>query len=88
MNLTPLADRVVVRPDPIPTQTASGIQIVEDWPQENTGIVVSLGGQTVDVAVGDHVLFAPSAGQVMTINDERLFVMRERDVIAILESAV
>ena len=82
--MKPLADRVLVRPDPIPTQTASGLQIVEDWPQENTGIVVNLGPNVHDLTVGDHVLFPPNAGQVMTIDDERLFVMRERDVLAIM----
>ena len=86
--MKPLGDRVLVRPDPIPTQTASGLQLVEDWPQENTGIVVSLGPNVHDLTVGDHVLFPPNAGQVMTVDDERLFVMRERDVMAILGSAV
>ena len=80
-----LGDRVFVEPDTPATETASGIALVEDWPQETSGTVTGIGGQVRDVRVGDRVVFAPSAGQEMQINRQRLFVLRERDVIATLE---
>ena len=84
--MTPLADRVLIAPDPIVTETKSGIALVEDWPQETSGRVTSIGAGVHDVAVDDRVLFAQHSGQVLEMNGQRLFVMRERDVIAILEA--
>lgn len=85
-DLTPLADRVLIKPDPIVSETKSGLQLVEDWPQETSGVVVSVGAGVHDVHVGDHVIFGQHAGQVMEINRERLFVMRERDVLAVVNA--
>lgn len=83
--MQPLADRVLVRPDPVVSETQSGLALVEDWPQETSGVVVSLGsGVRESVQVGDRVIFGQNAGQVMDINGERLFVMRERDLIAVV----
>lgn len=83
--MRPLGDRVFVAPDHVPTQTASGLAIVEDWPQETSGVVVSVGGKVIDVKAGQRVVFAPNCGQEMQIEQQRLFVLRERDVIATLE---
>ena len=83
--MQPLADRVLVRPDPVVSETQSGLALVEDWPQETSGVVVSLGAAVrEDVQVGDRVIFGQNAGQVMEVNRERLFVMRERDLIAVV----
>lgn len=83
--MQPLADRVLVRPDPVVSETQSGLALVEDWPQETSGVVVSLGsGVRESVQVGDRVIFGQNAGQVMEVNRERLFVMRERDLIAVV----
>ena len=85
--MQPLADRVIVRPDPVVSETQSGLTLVEDWPQETSGVVVSLGaGVRESVQVGDRVIFGQNAGQVMDINGERLFVMRERDLIAVVNA--
>ena len=85
--MQPLADRVLVRPDPVVTETQSGLALVEDWPQETSGVVVSLGaGVREAVKVGDRVIFGQNAGQVMEVNRERLFVMRERDLIAVVNA--
>lgn len=85
--MQPLADRVLVRPDPVVSETQSGLALVEDWPQETSGVVVSLGsGVRESVQLGDRVIFGQNAGQVMDINGERLFVMRERDLIAVVNA--
>ena len=84
--MIPLSDRVLIKPDAVATETKSGLALVEDWPQETTGRVLSVGASVrEDIQVNDHVLFPQSAGQEMEIDGERIFVMRERDVIAILE---
>lgn len=41
--LTPLADRVLIRPAPKPTETASGLALVQDWTPDQTGTVVAIG---------------------------------------------
>lgn len=82
--MTPLADRVVVKPDPVVTETASGLALVEDWPQETSGVIERVGAAVREVGVGDRVIFGQNAGQVMDINGQRLFVMRERDLIAVV----
>ena len=89
MPMVPLADRVLVRPDPRVTETKSGLSLVEDWPQDTSGIVTAVGASVRDVAVGEHVLFSQQAGQELAINDsDRLLVLRERDVIAVIEGTV
>jgi chaperonin GroES len=92
MSLQPLGDRVLITPDVIPTRTASGIELVEHWPDEVTGRVAAIGRQiqprrAPEVAVGDRVLFGRGAGQEVTINETRYFVMRETDLLAVLETA-
>jgi co-chaperonin GroES (HSP10) len=84
MGYRPLGDRLFIQPDPVVTETAGGLTLVEDWPQETSGTVVSLGSSVPDIRVGERVLFAPSAGQVVEINQERLFILRARDVVAVV----
>lgn len=43
MTLTPLADRVLIRPSEQPTQTASGLHLAEHWKPEQTGTIVATG---------------------------------------------
>jgi len=85
--MQPLADRVLVRPDPVVTETQSGLALVENWPQETSGVIVSLGAAVREnVKVGDRVIFGQNVGQVVDINGGRLFVMRERDLIAVVNA--
>ena len=84
--MVPLGDRVLVKPDAAVSETKSGLALVEDWPQETTGVITALGaGVREDLRVGDHILFPQSVGQELNLEDARFFVMRERDVLAILE---
>jgi chaperonin GroES len=99
--LIPLSDRILIKPDLRPdTVTASGILLVEHSKlPENTGEVVSVpqrcgtdcpecGAKVFrvpDVKVGDIVLFSGEAGQELTIDGERLLMMREADILATYE---
>lgn len=93
MNYRPLADRVLIKPDETPSQTASGLHLVEHWTAEQTGVVAAIGALTraQDFQVGEHVIFPPTAGQELILNrgeadETRYLLMRESDVLAVIES--
>ena len=95
INLKPLADRLVVEPREREEQTPSGLVLPEtakEKPQE--GGVLSVGpgrrdenGKRIemDVAVGDTVLFAKYAGTEVKIDGKKLLILKESDVLAIIE---
>lgn len=94
-NLKPLGDRVVVRPTEQEQTTASGLVLPEtakEKPQQ--GVVIASGpgrrdddGKRIamDVAVGDSVLYAKYAGTEIKINNEKLLILKESDILAIVE---
>lgn len=96
MNIKPLHDRVVVRQVEEKKETASGILLPGSaQEQENLGEVVAVGpgkassnGSIVamSVKVGDKVMFGQYSGQeVKNEAGETLKVMREDDIIAIID---
>ena len=94
MKITPLFDRVVIKPEIQTTTTKAGI-VLPSTSQERPqmGIVTAIGsGLDIDannigmqVRVGDKVLFNKFAGSEVKINDETLIVLRQIDLIAIME---
>ena len=94
-DLKPLGDRVVIRPKGMEETTRGGIVLPDtasEKPQQ--GEVISIGpgrvldnGQRIelDVKVGDTVLFAKYAGTEFKLDDEELLILRESDVLAVLE---
>ena|SRR5579872_1661631 len=102
-KITPLHDRIVVRREPEQTQTAGGIYIPDNAREKNqVGSVVAVGkGKTDDhgklipleVKVGDKVLFGKYAGtetprQTYESDGEELIIMREDEILGILEGSV
>ena len=96
MNIKPLQDRVVIRRVEEKKETAGGIILPGSaQEQQNEGEVVAVGpGKASDsgalipmtVKVGDKVMFGQYSGQeVKDENAETLLVMREDDIIAIVE---
>ena len=90
LNIKPLADRVLVEPMQAETKTASGIIIpdnAKEKPQKAT--VVAVGKGTKDnpmtVKVGDVVLYGKYSGTEVKVDGEDLLVMREDDVMAVIE---
>ncbi len=90
INLKPLADRVVIEPMAAETKTASGIYIpdtAQEKPQK--GKIVAVGSGTKDeemkVKVGDIVLYGKYAGTEININNEKFLIMRQSDILAIIE---
>lgn len=89
MNIKPLADRVLVEPAQAETKTASGI-IIPDTAKEKPlqGRVLAVGGGTKDeemvLKAGDTVLYGKYAGNEVEIDGQKLLIMRQSDVLAIL----
>jgi Co-chaperonin GroES (HSP10) len=89
MNIKPLADRVIVKPSQAEQKTASGI-IIPDSAKEKPlkGEVLAVGNGTKDeemvVAVGDSVLYGKYAGTELEWEGEKLLIMRQNDILAII----
>ena len=94
-KLRPVGDRVVVKPAQREEVTRSGIVIpdtAKEKPQEGTIIAVGSGklldnGErvTLEVKEGDRVLFAKYGGTEFKLDGEDLLVLRESDILAIIE---
>ena len=94
MNLRPLHDRVIVKRLDQETKTASGIVIPDaaaEKPDQGEILAVGPGKRDdkgsliqLDVKVGDRVLFGKYAGQTIKVDGQELLVMREEDIMAVV----
>ena len=94
MKFRPLHDRVVVRRIESEAKTAGGIIIpdtAKEKPQEGEIIAVGPGARdetgkliTLDVKVGDHILFGKWSGTEVKIEGEDLLIMKESDIMGVL----
>jgi len=96
MKIRPLHDRVIVKRLEEERTTASGIVIPDSASGEkpDQGAVQAVGNgkiledgttRTLDVKVGDKVLFGKYAGQEVKVDGDELLVMREEDIMGIVE---
>jgi chaperonin GroES len=95
IKLQPLGDRVVVEREESESKTAGGIVLPDTAKDKPTrGVIVSVGdGKLLDdgtrgklqVKVGDRVLFSAYAGDQFKIGDQELLLMREDDILAVIE---
>jgi len=95
VNIRPLHDRIVVKREPQESKSPGGIVIPDTASEKPTfGKVIAVGqgkvfdsGETraPDVKVGDRVLFGKYSGTEVKVNNEELVVMREDDVMAVVE---
>jgi chaperonin GroES len=95
MKIRPLHDRIVVQRLEQETKTASGIVIPDQAAEKpDQGVVKAVGNgkigddgkvRPLDVKVGDKVIFGKYSGQTVKVGDDELLVMREDDVMAIVE---
>ena len=95
VRIQPLGDRIVVRREEAEEVTAGGIVLpdsAKDKPARGT--VVSVGdGKLLDdgsrgglqLKEGDRVLFSSYAGESFKMGDDELLLMREDDVLAVIE---
>jgi chaperonin GroES len=96
MAIKPLADRLVVKSVEPEERTKSGLVLpdtAKEKPQE--GKVLSVGSgrllddgtvKALEVKAGDRILFGKYAGTEVRINEEDYLILREDDVLAIVQS--
>ena len=95
MKFRPLHDRVVVKRVEQEEKTKGGIIIpdtAKEKPQEGEVIAVGPGGRNedgelipLDVKAGDRVLFGKWSGTEVKIDDEELLIMKESDLLGIID---
>lgn len=96
VSLQPLGDRVVVQREESEAVTAGGI-VLPDSAQDKParGTIVSVGdgimlpsGERMPLQVkpGDNVIFSSFAGESIEIDEEEVLLMRESDILAVIEA--
>ena len=95
MKLRPLQDRILVKRVEEETKTAGGLFIPEtakEKPQRGEIVAAGNGKKTedgkvlpLDVKVGDKVLFGKYAGTEIKVEGEDFLIMREDDILAVVE---
>ena len=98
MQFRPLHDRVVVRRIDEDERTPGGIIIpdtAKEKPQQGEVVAAGPGArdekgevQPLDVKAGDRVLFGKWSGTEVKIDGEELLIMKESDILGVLEGAV
>ncbi len=95
LNLKPLGDRLIVEPIESEEVTASGIVLPEtakERPQQGKVLAAGPGRRDdsgnrieMDVKAGDTVLYAKYAGTEVKIDDKKYLILKESDILAIVE---
>lgn len=95
MKLRPLHDRVIVKRMEEERMSAGGIVIPDSATEKpSRGSVLAVGNgkilesgdkRALDIKVGDTVLFGKYSGTEVKVDGEELLVMREEDIMAIIE---
>jgi len=95
MKIKPLGDRVLIKPSEEKEKTKGGIVLpdtAKEKPQEGKIVAVGEGRKTEDgktipltLKVGDKVLYGKYSGTEITIDGEEYLIMREEDVLAVIE---
>jgi chaperonin GroES len=97
MKIRPLHDRVIVKRIEEERKSAGGIVIPDTAAEKpDKGEVVAVGkgkkdddGKVIplDVKVGDRILFGKYSGQTVKVKGDELLVMREEDIMGVIEGA-
>ena len=97
MKIRPLHDRVIVKRIEEERKTASGIVIPDTAAEKpDQGEVIAVGNgkiledgkvRPLEVKKGDKILFGKFAGQTVKVKGEEWLVIREEDVMGVLEAA-
>lgn len=94
MNIKPLFDKVVVENTEMENKTASGFILptsAQEKPQTARVIAVGPGGNidgkevTMQVKVGDMVLYSKYSGSEFKIDGKEVIILRQNDILAIVE---
>ena len=94
MKLVPLADRVVLKQSTPEEKTKSGIILIsqsQEKPQQAEVVAVGPGGMvdgkeiTMNVKPGDMVIYSKYAGNEVKLEDEEYIIVKQSDILAIVE---
>ena len=94
MKLKPMADNVLLKQNEAQETTVSGIILSsksQEKPQEAEVIAVGPGGMvdgkevTMQVKVGDKVIYSKYAGTEVKVDGEELIIVRQSDILAVVE---
>ncbi len=95
MKLVPLGDRVVLKQFEAEETTKSGIILTgsaQEKPQEAEVVAVGPGGTvdgkevTMQVKVGDKVIYSKYAGNEVKIDGEEYIIVKQNDILAVVEN--
>jgi chaperonin GroES len=89
VNITPLHDRVIVKPAAAEEKTAGGIIIpdtAKEKPQRGTVVAAGPGkkDEPMSVKSGDTVLYGKYAGTEISLDGSEYLIMRESDILAVV----
>ncbi|PIZ01084.1 co-chaperone GroES [bacterium (Candidatus Howlettbacteria) CG_4_10_14_0_8_um_filter_40_9] len=85
-KITPLADRVVLKPVAAEEKTASGIILPESAKEKpEQGKVVAVGKEVKEVKEGDTVLYSKYGPTEVKVGSEELLIVKEEDILAIIK---
>ena len=89
LSVTPLHDRVIVKPAPAEEKTAGGIIIpdtAKEKPQRGTVVAAGPGkkDEPMTVKSGDTILYGKYAGTEVNFEGEDYLIMRESDILAVI----
>ncbi len=97
MNIRPLHDRLIIKREAEERKSAGGIVIPDTATEKPTfGKVIAVGKGKIlengevrppDVKTGDKILFGKYSGTEVKVDGEELVVMREEDVMAVVEAS-
>ena len=94
MKLVPLGDRVVLKPLVCEETTKSGIVLpgqAKEKPQQAEVVAVGPGGVidgkevTMQVSVGQKVIFSKYSGTDVKLGEEEYIVVKQNDIVAVVE---
>ena len=94
MKLVPLGDRVVLKQCEAEETTKSGIILAgraQEKPQEAEVVAVGPGGNvdgkevTMQVKVGDKVIYSKYAGTDVKLDEEEYIIVKQSDILAIIQ---
>ncbi|MFR9651176.1 MAG: co-chaperone GroES [Rikenellaceae bacterium] len=90
MRVKPLSDRVLVQPKAAEERTAAGLYIpdtAKEKPLEGEIVAVGPGTKeiTMEVKVGDKVLYGKYAGQEISVDGVDYLMMKQSDLMAVVE---
>ena len=90
MTVKPMADRILVLPEPAEEKTSTGLFIPDTAKEKPVkGEVVAVGNGTKDedmvLKVGDKVLYGKYAGTELEADGKKYLIMRQSDVLAVVE---